>query len=497
MDDELIAEIRAARAAASDEGRPDAVAAAHAAGQLTARERVLALLDPGSFVEYGALAESAPDEPGEGPADGLVCGPGQVASMPVVVASYDRSVHNGTQNPRNDRKLGRVLYLAKRYRWPAVLFLDGDGGRAPGGGEGGLMSVGGRAPTYEALAELSGWAPTVGVIAGTALTGHAAMAMLCDLVVATRGSHLGGAVPSDPLRPVELHEQSGDIDLLADDEPAAIAAVRRYLGYWLTARTECRLSATAATIGDIVPDDRKRPYDMRRVIAAVADEGSVLELRPNRAKAMLTAFARLGGHAVGIFANQPLSPIAGAIDAAAADKAARFIELCDAYGLPLVSFVDNPGYMVGPKAEQEGIARHHLRPLMAIHHRSVPLYSVQLRKAYGLGPSAMSGFGNSRVSPDLRLAWPTVESGGMSLEGAAYLVRRREILAAETREEALAIRDDYASTIRDLGSGLRAGRTFAFDDIVEPSDTRARIIAMLDLTDHVRPAVKPHYIDSV
>lgn len=497
MDEKLIAEIRAARAAAYDDARPEAVDAVHATGRLTARERVHAVLDPGSFVEYGVLAESTPDEPGAGPADGLICGPGEIAGKPVVVASYDRTVHDGTQSPRNDRKLARMLYLAQRYRWPAILFLDGDGGRPPGAGEGGLMSVGGRMPTYEALAELSGWAPTVGVIAGTALTGHASMAMLCDLVVATRGSMLGGATPDDPQRPVELHEQAGDIDLVADDEAAAIAAVRRYLGFWLSRHTEGRPPESAAAIDTIVPDDRKRPYDMRRVIAAIADEGSVLELRPNRAKAMITALARMDGHTVGIFANQPLSPIAGAIDAAAADKAARFIEQCDAYGFPLVSFVDNPGYMVGPRAEQEGIARHHLRPLMALHHRDVPLYSVQLRKAYGLGPSAMSGFGNSRVSPDLRLAWPTVESGGMSLEGAAYLVRRREILAAETRAEALAIRDDYASTVRDLGSGLRAGRTFAFDDIVEPHDTRDRIIAMLALTEHPRPAEKSHYIDSV
>ena len=210
---------------------------------------------------------------------------------------------------------------------------------------------------------------------------------------------------------------------------------------------------------------------------------------------MITAFARLGGHTIGIFANQPTSRLAGAIDAEAADKAARFVELCDAYEFPLVSFIDNPGYMVGPQAEQEGIARHHARPLSALHHRSVPLYSVQLRKAYGLGPYAMSGFGSSRVMPDLRLAWPSVESGGMSLEGAAYLVKRKEILAASSPEEARAIRDSYAETMRDAASGLRAGRTFAFDDIVHPLETRDRILAMLERVPRRFGAAKKHPID--
>ncbi|MBM3139779.1 MAG: biotin carboxylase [Chloroflexi bacterium] len=500
MEERLVREVREARAAALDGARAEAVAAQHAAGRLTARERVEALLDPGSFVEYGVLAESAPDAPGAGAADGLVCGAGRVLGRPVVVASYDRTVHRGTQSPRNDRKLAKTLSLAKEHRWPFVCFLEGDGGRPPDAvpGEGGLASVGGRLATFEALADLSGWAPTVSVIAGAVLIGHMSIAMLCDVVVATRDSVVGGAEPSDPLRPVELHEQAGDVDLVVDDEPAAIEAVRRYLEFWTADRAgDGRASATAGAIAAIVPDDRKRPYDMRRVIRAVADEGSVLELRPNWSKAMLTALARLGGHAVGIFANQPLSAIAGAIDAAAADKASRFVELCDAYGIPLIAFVDNPGYMVGPRAEQEGIARHHLRPVMALHHRSVPLYSVQIRKAYGMGPAAMSGFGASRVSPDLRLAWPSVESGGMSLEGAAFLVRRREIMAAKTPEEARAIRDDYAQTMRDLASGVRAGRTYAFDDVIEPEQTRERILAMLELTPRKRPERKPRYLDSI
>ena len=210
---------------------------------------------------------------------------------------------------------------------------------------------------------------------------------------------------------------------------------------------------------------------------------------------MVTSLATMGGRPVGIMANQPLSPVAGAIDSPAADKAARFVELCDAYELPIVSLVDNPGYMVGPEAERGGIARHHARPLAALHHRTVPLCSVQLRKAYGLGPFAMSGWGSSRRMPELRLAWPSVESGGMSLEGAAFLVKRKEIKAAPTAEEARAIRDNYAKEMRDPASGVSAGRTFSFDDVLLPIETRDRIIALLETIPRVFPGAKKHPID--
>ena len=226
---------------------------------------------------------------------------------------------------------------------------------------------------------------------------------------------------------------------------------------------------------------------MRQVISAFSDENSVIELGEKWGRSMLTVFARINSHSVGIFANQPKSPLAGAIDSAAADKASRFIEMCDAYGLPLISFIDNPGYMVGPQSEREGIARHHARPLTALHHRSVALFSVQIRKAYGLGPFAMSGWGSAHRVPELRLAWPSVESGGMSLEGAAYLVKRKEILAAKTKEDARAIRDEYAENSRDSGSGLRAARSLQFDDVIEPTATRQLISSML----HRSPRAKP------
>lgn len=471
-----------------------------AAGCADARRRLTALFDAGSFVEYGPLAGRSSEVEDTATADGLVGGVGELSGRPIAAASYDRSVADGTQSDRNQRKLAKLIYLARTNRWPLVVFLDGDGARVDDHRPPPPIVVytRGRWDSYDGMAELSGWAPTVAVITGRVLDGHAGLGFLCDLVIGVAGASVGGRDGERiATRPVEALAARGDIDVVVPDEAAAVEAVQRYLAYWFDAPGSGASvpSATAGSIGAIVPDNRRRAYDMRKLIAAFADEDSVFELGRGWAPSMVTALARLGGRSVGIFANQPLSPNAGAIDSVAADKAARFVELCDAYELPLISFVDNPGYMVGPDAERGGIARHHARPLSALHHRTVPLYSVQVRKAYGLGPYAMSGYGASRLVPELRLAWPSVESGGMSLEGAAYLVKRKEIQAAATPQEARAIRDGYAEQMRDVASGVRAGRTYSFDDVVLPEETRDRIITMLHRTARTLPAAKKHPID--
>jgi acetyl-CoA carboxylase carboxyltransferase component len=474
---------------------------AAAAGCADARRRLGGLVE--DFVEYGPLAGRSSDVDDHAVADGLVGGVGTVAGHPVVAASYDRSVLDGTQSDRNQRKLAKLIYLAHTHRWPLVTFLDGDGARRddPPPVPPIVMYTRGRWDVYDGLAELSGWAPTVAIITGRALDGHAGQAFLCDLVIGVRGATIGGygTRPDRPgavvTRDVEAYAARGDVDVVVDSEEEAIELTQRFLSFWFDDAGEGRPPASHDRIGQIVPDNRRRAYDMRRLLEAFADEGSLLELGRAWAPSMITALGRLGGRSVGIFANQPLSPNAGAIDSVAADKAARFVELCDAYDLPLVSFVDNPGYMVGPDAERGGIARHHARPLSALHHRTVPLYSVQVRKAYGLGPYAMSGYGASRLVPELRLAWPSVESGGMSLEGAAYLVKRKEIQAAATPQEARAIRDRYAEQMRDVASGVRAGRTYSFDDVVLPEETRPRILAMLGRTPRTLSATKKHPID--
>ena len=500
LDTDALAQILRARHDALDAARPEAVAQQHAAGALTARERLARLLDGGSFEEYGVLAGTTSQADDAGAADGLVAGAGRIEDQPVLAAAYDHTVANGTQSDRNQRKFSRLLYLAIQHRWPLVCFVDGDGARPgdPPPAPPIVSTPRGRWDVLDGMAELSGWAPTVAVVAGRALDGNAGVAMLADCVIATRSATFGSrSVTTREIteRSSEAYACDGHVDLLVETDDEAADAARRYLSYYLDPQASFDLSDTHELLPTIIPDNRRRAYDMRKNLKGFADDNSVLELGRSWATSMITAFARLGGHTIGIFANQPKSPLAGAIDAAAADKAARFVELCDAYEFPLVSFIDNPGYMVGPQAEQDGIARHHARPLSAIHHRTVPLYSVQLRKAYGLGPYAMSGFGASRIAPDLRLAWPTVESGGMSLEGAAYLVKRKEILAASSPAEARAIRDAYANTMRDAASGLRAGRTFAFDDIVHPLETRDRILAMLERVPRRFGSVKKHPID--
>ena len=495
MEQKLIDDIREAREQAYDAARPGEIARIHEAGRLSPRERIDALCDAGTFVEYGVQAQARPDR-FDAPADGLIGGAARIDGLPVVVASYDATVHDGTQSTVNQAKLERLLVLSVEHAWPFVCFADGEGDR-PAGEQGGFgMWIGGsgRIGLFDGLSELSGLAPTVAILSGASLDGNAAIAMMSDFVVATAGSTMG-STEDEPL-PVETHAEWGDIDVVVDDEPAAIAAARQYLSYLRTDLPSGEPAPGAADIAALIPDNRRRAYDMRQVVQALADDGSVLELRPTWGTSMITSLARMGGHTVGIFANQPRSRLAGAIDAHAADKMSRFVELCDAYHIPLVSLIDSPGFHIGPEAERGGIARHHVRTLSAIEHRDVPLYCVQIRKAYGLGPLVMRGSWG-HLPPELRVAWPTVETGGMSLEGAAYLARRKEILAAKTPEEAKAIRDEYAETLRARESGVRAGQNFSFDEVIHPAETRDRIIAMLKLSPRPPKTEKKTYLDTI
>ena len=482
MEEQLMAEIQAAANAALDSHRPEIVAEVHARNQLTTRERIAVLLDEDSFIEYGILAGRTSRADDDSPADGLVCGSATVHGLPMVVAATDRTVVEGTQSDRNQRKLARLLQIAVTERWPVVLLLDGDGARPgdPLPPPPIMVAPRGRYGLFDGLAQLNGLAPTIGCTLGRALDGEAGAAMLCDFSVATRSAEIGTRTDNELfVHSAADYAKRGDIDLLADDEHAAIAAVRQYLSFHTPDRPEGPADAHYATIADIIPENRRRPYDMRKVVKAFADADNTLELQPDFGRSMLTVLARLNGQTVGIFANQPKSPLAGSIDPAAADKASRFVELCNAYGFPLVSLIDNPGFMVGQLSESEGMARHHARPLASLHARTVPLCSVQVRKAYGLGPYAMSGWGSSHNAPVLKLAWPSVESGGMSLEGAAYLVKRKEIQAAATPAEALEIRNAYADKMRESTTGVRAGRSFQFDDIIQPNQSRERITGML------------------
>lgn len=503
MDQSVIDELRAAREKAFDSARPDAVGRIHARDRLTARERIDGVLDPGSFVETGVLAGDD-DEP----AGGLVGGIGTLHGKPIAISSYDYSVWGGTQTAINHSKIDRLMDLANRHRFPFVCFADGGGARAQGLEGRGWRSAGmnNDLGTFNGMAMLSGWVPTVAVVSGRSFAGNASIAGLSDVVFATKGSAIGMGGPPlveaalgmkltpEELAPSEMHEKSGGIDLLIENDAQGVELVRKYLAYFLVAKTGGEISATHDSIRGIVPDNRRGVYDMRKVIRALADTDSVFELRPNWANSAITALVRLGGHPVAVIANQPLSPIAGAIDANAADKLARFIQIADAFDFPILSLLDNPGFMLGPKAEQAGIARHHGRPIMAQVHRTVPLFLVHIRKAYGLGPMAM---GYMQLPTDLRLAWPTVEAGGMALEGAAALIQRKEIAAAGGQKEAREMRDELAAKMRERSLSMNAARSFTYDEVIDPAETRDRIVRMLDFLP--RPPVrdrKKHYIDS-
>ncbi len=455
-------------------------------GGLKSRERIATLCDANSFQEYGALTRS-----GDATAAGIVAGLGRINGHPAVVVANDGVAPTSIDQAQMDR----MMTIAVEKAWPFVFFAGGGEGRADAAVQSRSLGMGGsRIGLFDGLCELSGLVPSIAIITGETLDQDAAIAMFSDFVVATNGSSIGMG-EGEP-RPVEEAEKQGDIDLVVAGEAAAIAAVRTYVSLLLADEPAGDASPEAARIADILPASRRRAYDMHKVITAIADVDSILELRPNWGTSLITSLVRIAGRTVGIFANQPMSRVAGAIDATAADKMCRFIELCDAYGIPLLSLIDSPGFHIGKEAERGGIARHHVRTLSAIEHRDVPLYCVQIRKAYGLGPLVMRGSWG-HLPPELRLAWPTVETGGMSLEGAAYLTKRKEILAAKTPEEALAIRDEYANTLRARESGVRAGRNFSFDDIILPEETRDRVIAMLDLSPRIHRTRKKTYLDTV
>ncbi|GGI08763.1 hypothetical protein GCM10011354_30710 [Egicoccus halophilus] len=403
-----LARLRERRARLRDDARPDAVARRHAQGSRTARENVAALLDPGSFVEYGGLAVAAQrrrrdldDLLASTPADGLVTGIGTVHAdrldperSRVAVAAYDYTVLAGTQGQTNHAKLDRLLGLCERLRLPLVVFAEGGGGR-PGDTDG-LGASWLDVTTFGAFARLSGQVPLVAVVNGRCFAGNAALAGCADVVIATRSARLGmagpamieggglGRVDADDIGPASMHARTGAVDVLVDDELAAAAVARRYLGH-LQGPHATGTAADQAALRDAVPEHRKQVYDVRAIVERLADVDSVLELRRDAAPGMVTALARLGGRPVGILANDP-THLGGAIDADGADSAARLLGLCDAHGLPVVVLCDTPGFMVGPDAEEAAGVRRFGRLFLAGANLSVPLLAVVLRKAYGLGP---------------------------------------------------------------------------------------------------------------
>lgn len=483
-----------------DAARPEAVARRHAQGGRTARENIADLVDPGSFSEYGALAVAAQtrrrsleDLIANTPADGMVTGTATVNAAAFgaerarcVVMAYDYTVLAGTQGLRNHQKTDRMLGLAHKLKLPVVLFAEGGGGRP---GDVDMPIVAGlNNHTFSQFAALSGQVPVVGIAHGRCFAGNAALLGCADVVIATRGSSIGmsgpamveggglGRFPPESIGPSGVQWRNGVIDILVDDEVQAVAQARRYLGYF-----QGPLPAWEAPdqrlLRQAVPENRLRVYEVRRVLGGLFDTGSVLELRAGFGAGMVTALARIGGRPVGVLANDPRH-LGGAIDPEAADKAARFMQLCNAHGLPIVSLVDTPGFMVGPDIEAQAQVRHTSRMFVVAAHLSVPFLAVVLRKGYGLGAQAMTAGGFD--APVFTVAWPTGEFGAMGLEGAVKLGFRKELEAAPEGPEREALYQRLVQRQYEAGAAMSMAQTLEIDAVIDPAETRAWLLRGLE-----------------
>lgn len=482
-----------------DDGRPDVVARRHAGGRRTARENIAELVDAGSFVEYGPLVIAAQrrrrelnDLIARTPADGLVGGVATVNAAVVgtkraraVVASYDYTVLAGTQGFQNHRKKDRLFELAERQRLPVVLFAEGGGGRP---GDTDTTTVSGLdCLAFNLFGRLSGSVPVVGIASGRCFAGNAALLGCCDVIIATAEATIGmggpamieggglGTFAPDDIGPIAVQVANGVVDIAVADDAEAVAVAARYLSYFQGPVDEWSATDQRA-LRHLVPEGRLRVYDVRAVLDALLDEGSRLELRRDFAPGMITSLARVEGHPVGVVANDP-AHLGGAIDSAGADKAARFLQLCDAHGLPVLFACDTPGFMVGPASEETASVRHMSRLFVTGANLSVPCATVILRKAYGLGAQAMAA--GSFKAPEFVVAWPTGELGGMGLEGAVRLGFRAELDAETDPVARQALFDQMVAAAYEHGKATNVAAQFEIDDVIDPADSRRWITTVL------------------
>jgi acetyl-CoA carboxylase carboxyltransferase component len=498
-----------------DASRPEAMARRHALGLRSARENIADLCDGDSFTEYGALAVAAQrsrrsedDLIAQTPADGMVTGIGSIngelfgadASRAVVMA-YDATVLAGTQGMRNHQKTDRMLGIALQNKLPVVLFAEGGGGRP---GDTDMPIVAGlHVATFASYARLSGQVPVIGIAAGRCFAGNAALLGCSDVIIATRGSNIGMGGPAmveggglgrftpEQIGPSAVQHANGVIDLLVDDEAQAVAAARHYLSFFQGALKDGQ-APDADALRDVVPENRLRVYDTLAVLGGVVDSGSLLVLRSGFGIGIHTALARIEGRPVGIIASNP-QHLGGAIDADAADKAARFMQLCNTHGLPLVSFVDTPGFMVGPDMEAQAQVRHVSRMFVVAAALRVPFFGVILRKGYGLGAMAMTAGGFH--SPMFSVAWPTAEFGAMGLEGAVKLGFRKELESAPEGPQRDALYDTLVARQYESGSAINMAATLEIDAVIDPAQTRAWLVRGL-ASARVRPDDGARFVDT-
>jgi acetyl/propionyl-CoA carboxylase alpha subunit/acetyl-CoA carboxylase carboxyltransferase component len=494
-----LAELIARHAITLDENRPASVERRRKTNQRTARENVAHLVDDGSFVEFGSLAiagqrrrRKVDDLIMNTPADGLISGVATVNAdkfgaegARCMVISYDYTVLAGTQGHMNHKKIDRMLGLTEQWRLPLVFYAEGGGGRPGDTDRLGMTGLDG--PSFVQFAKLSGLVPVIGVVSGYCFAGNAAMLGCCDVIIATRNASIGMGGPAmieggglgvyhpAEVGPVSFQSPNGVIDILVEDEAEATTAAQRYLSYFQGAVADWK-APDQRLLRRAIPENRLRVYDIRTVIDLLADEGSVLEIRRDFGVGMITSFIRIEGKPFGLIANNP-KHLGGAIDAPAGDKAARFMQLCDAFDIPIISLCDTPGFMVGPEAEKTAIVRHVARMFVTGASLTVPLFGVVLRKGYGLGAQSMIGGGFH--ASFFTVAWPTGEFGGMGLEGYVRLGFRKEMEAIADPVER---ENYYKAKVAELyanGKAVSIASVLEIDEVIDPADTRHWIMSGL------------------
>jgi acetyl-CoA carboxylase carboxyltransferase component len=485
--------VRERHALGLDAARPQAVARRRERGRRTARENLADLIDEDTYVEYRPLVFAAQERRrsreeliAATPADGLVAGVGDVDGNPCVAMSYDYTVLAGTQGMRGHLKKDRLFEIAERRRLPVVLFAEGGGGR-PGDVDWPIVAAL-DCRAFQLFGRLSGLVPLVGIASGYCFAGNAALLGCCDVVIATEDSSIGmggpamieggglGAYEPSEVGPIDVQHANGVVDLRVADDAAAVAAAKRYISYFHGPVEEFAVP-DQRLLRQIVPEQRKRAYEVRRVLDTLCDGDSVLELRDGFGAGMVTALARIEGRPLGIVANDP-AHLGGAIDADAADKAARFMQMCDTFGLPVLFLCDTPGFMVGPGAEQTATVRHFARLFVTGANLEIPFGTIVLRKGYGLGAQAMAG--GSFAAPLFTVGWPTSEFGGMGLEGAVRLGMRRELDAIEDPAERERVFRATVAAAYEHGQGLNMAAYGEIDDVIDPADSRRWIATLFD-----------------
>lgn len=499
-----------------DENRSAAVNKRHAQGGRTARENIALLCDAGSFMEYGALAiaaqtrrRSLQDLIANTPADGMVTGIGTVNAddfgaekSRCVVMAYDYTVLAGTQGSRNHQKTDRMLGLALKLKLPVVLFAEGGGGR-PGDVDKPVVA-GLNNHTFSQYAALSGQVPVVGIVHGRCFAGNAALLGCSDVIIATRASNIGmggpamieggglGSYAPEAIGPSDVQSRNGVIDLLVDNEIAAVETARQYLSYFQGRQSTWHCD-DQRKLRFAVPENRLRVYDIQSVIHTLCDEGSVMQLRQAFGVGIVTSLARIEGRPVGILANNPLH-LGGAIDVEAADKASRFMQLCNTHGLPIVSLTDTPGFMVGPEIEAQAQVRHTSRMFVTAAKLRVPFFAVVLRKGYGLGAQAMTAGGFD--APVFTISWPTGEFGPMGLEGSVRLGFRKELEARAQGPERDALFRELVAERYAVGKAINMAQTLEIDAVIDPCETRSWLVRGLDSTTVLKGSAGNGYIDA-